>query len=124
MAGLRFRFAPPTPGHGGGDNNALTIYPDHPVGAAQDNPVISTDPPYYDNVPYADISDFFYVWLRKSNQRIFPEIFSTISVPKSSELVADRVRHGDANTADAFFLKGMTESLRNFIKISDPSAPT
>ncbi|WP_153467946.1 DUF1156 domain-containing protein [Komagataeibacter medellinensis] len=90
----------------------------------EDKPVISTDPPYYDNVPYADISDFFYVWLRKSNQRIFPQIFATISVPKSSELVADRVRHGDAKTADAFFLRGMTESLKNFITISDPSAPT
>jgi putative DNA methylase len=88
-----------------------------------DKPVISTDPPYYDNVPYADISDFFYIWLKKSNQSIFPEIFSTISVPKNNELVADRVRHGDASSADAFFLDGMTRTLSNFIQIADEETP-
>src|SRR5690606_8306131 len=50
--------------------------------------VISTDPPYYDNVPYADISDFFYVWLRRSLRRVYPDLFASIAVPKAEELVA------------------------------------
>lgn len=71
------------------------------------NSVISTDPPYYDNVPYADISDFFYHWMRQSLSPIFSREFSTIAVPKAQELVADRVRHGNAETAELFFLNGM-----------------
>jgi putative DNA methylase len=88
------------------------------------DPVISTDPPYYDNVPYADISDFFYIWLKRSNQSIFPDIFSTISVPKGTELVADRVRHGNALAADDFFLEGMTKALSRFLEISNKDTPT
>jgi len=50
--------------------------------------VISTDPPYYDNVPYADLSDFFYVWMRRPLRSVFPEVFATLAVPKAEELVA------------------------------------
>ena len=57
------------------------------------NCVISTDPPYYDNVPYADLSDFFYVWLRQGLRKIYPELFETMLVPKDEELVADTHRH-------------------------------
>ena len=74
------------------------------------NTVICTDPPYYDNIPYADISDFFYVWLRKNLKEVEPELFSTLSVPKMSELVADRVRHGSPEAAEMFFLNGMKET--------------
>ncbi len=80
------------------------------------NAVISTDPPYYDNVPYADISDFFYHWMRQSLSPIFDREFATIAVPKSQELVADRVRHGNAEIAENFFLTGMKtvfSSLKN-----------
>ncbi|MEB3219821.1 MAG: DUF1156 domain-containing protein [Nostocales cyanobacterium 94392] len=56
--------------------------------------VVSTDPPYYDAVPYADLSDFFYVWLRRSIGHIFPDIFKTLLVPKNQELVADYYRLG------------------------------
>ena len=56
--------------------------------------VVSTDPPYYDNVPYADISDFFYVWMRKNLSRVWPHEFSTITTPKAEELVADNYRIG------------------------------
>ena len=75
--------------------------------------VISTDPPYYDNVPYADLSDFFYVWLRRSLRKYHPEIFETVLVPKAEELVADHKRHEGKEKADQFFLEGMTQVMRN-----------
>ena len=58
-----------------------------PVGIS-DNKVVSTDPPYYDNIGYADLSDFFYVWLRQSLRQVFPDLFATLSTPKAEELVA------------------------------------
>ena len=75
--------------------------------------VISTDPPYYDNVPYADLSDFFYVWLRKGLVSTYPDLFSTMLVPKQEELVADYKRHGGKDEADSFFLDGMTTVMRH-----------
>ena len=74
--------------------------------------VISTDPPYYDNIGYADLSDFFYVWLRRSLGPVFSDLFSTLAVPKTEELVAAPYRHGSKENAEAFFLKGMTEAMR------------
>jgi putative DNA methylase len=73
--------------------------------------VVSTDPPYYDNIGYADLSDFFYVWLRRCLQSIYPELFSTILVPKAEELVAVPYRHGSRQKADHFFLAGMSRAL-------------
>ena len=55
--------------------------------------VVSTDPPYYDNIGYADLSDFFYVWLRRSLRAIFPDLFATIAVPKAAKVVGKRRRH-------------------------------
>ena len=52
------------------------------------NKIISTDPPYYDNIGYADLSDFFYIWLRRSLKQVFPDLFATLTVPKADELVA------------------------------------
>ena len=66
------------------------------------NKIISSDPPYYDAVPYADLSDFFYVWLRCSVGSIYPEIFNTLLVPKAQELVADNFRHGSKTKAKKF----------------------
>ena len=66
--------------------------------------VISTDPPYYDNIGYADLSDFFYVWLRRALKPVFPEIFATLAVPKAEELVATPYRHGGKEAAEAFSL--------------------
>ncbi len=60
---------------------------------------VVTDPPYYDNVPYADVSDFFYVWLKRTVGRLYPEHFATEGTPKKSEVVADAVRHGDDKKA-------------------------
>lgn len=59
-----------------------------------DDKVISTDPPYYDNIGYADLSDFFYVWLKKALGDIYPNLFATIATPKSDELIAVPYRHG------------------------------
>lgn len=72
---------------------------------------ISTDPPYYDNIEYSDLSDFFYVWLKRNCGRIFPDIFGFLSTPKREELVATRYRHGGQEQADQFFLDGMTKAI-------------
>ena len=77
------------------------------------NKVISTDPPYYDNIGYADLSDFFYVWMRRSLRNIYPSLFSTMAVPKAEELVATPYRHGSKTAAETFFLTGMTEAMNN-----------
>ena len=87
------------------------------------NKIISTDPPYYDNIGYADLSDFFYVWLRRSLRNTYPELFSTISVPKAEELVATPYRHGSKEGAENFFLNGMTQALKNLAVNSHPAVP-
>lgn len=77
------------------------------------NKVISTDPPYYDNIPYADLSDFFYAWMQRSLSNVYPAIFNTLAVPKNDELVAFAYRHADgAAGAEAFFLNGMTKAMK------------
>ena len=63
--------------------------------------VVSTDPPYYDNIGYADLSDFFYVWLRRSLKPVFPDLFATLAVPKAEELVATPYRHGSKEKAES-----------------------
>lgn len=75
--------------------------------------VVSTDPPYYDNIGYADLSDFFYVWLRRSLRSIYPGLYATLAVPKVEELVATPARHGGKEKAEAFFLAGMTHAMHN-----------
>ena len=85
--------------------------------------VVSTDPPYYDNVPYADLSDFFYVWLRRSLRPIFPDLFATLAVPKAEELVATPERHGTREKAETFFLDGMTEAMRRLAEQAHPAFP-
>lgn len=76
------------------------------------NKVVSTDPPYYDNICYADLSDFFYAWLRRSLRPVYPELFATIAVPKAEELVATPYRHGGKQNAESFFLNGMTNAMQ------------
>ncbi|ABL64690.1 DUF1156 domain-containing protein [Chlorobium phaeobacteroides] len=85
--------------------------------------IISTDPPYYDNIAYADLSDFFYVWLRKSLRLFLPGLFSTITVPKVEELVAAPYRHGTKQKAETFFLTGMTEAIHNLAEQAHPEGP-
>ena len=85
--------------------------------------IVSTDPPYYDNIGYADLSDFFYVWLRRSLRSVFPDLFATLAVPKAEELVATPYRHGGKDTAEAFFLGGMTRALHGLAKHTHPGFP-
>ncbi len=85
--------------------------------------VVSTDPPYYDNIGYADLSDFFYVLLRRSLRATFPDLFATVAVPKAEELVATPYRHGSRETAEEFFLKGMTQAMERLVERSHPAAP-
>jgi len=85
--------------------------------------VISTDPPYYDNIGYADLSDYFYIWLRRVLKPIFPGIFSTVTVPKSEELVATPYRHETREKADAFFLDGMTRAISTLAELSHSAFP-
>lgn len=100
---------------------SLSCCADGPVasveqGAAQsvdlDAAVISTDPPYYDNIGYSDLSDFFYVWLRRSLRLIHPNLLSTVLVPKSEELVANPYRHSGKIGAHKFFESGFQEVFR------------
>lgn len=85
--------------------------------------VVSTDPPYYDNIGYADLSDFFYVWLRKSLRPIFPALYATLAVPKAEELVATPYRHGGKTEAEAFFLNGMTHAMHSLAEQAHPAFP-
>ncbi|MDF1735175.1 MAG: DUF1156 domain-containing protein [Minwuia sp.] len=66
--------------------------------------VVSTDPPYYDNIGYAELSDYFYVWLRRHARSVYPDLTSTLSVPKAEELVATPYRHGGKKSAESLFL--------------------
>jgi len=85
--------------------------------------VVSTDPPYYDNIGYADLSDFFYVWLRRSLKTVFPELFATLAVPKAEELVATPYRHGGREKAELFFLDGMTQAMHRLAEQAHPAFP-
>jgi putative DNA methylase len=85
--------------------------------------VVSTDPPYYDNIGYADLSDFFYVWLRQSLRTVFPDLFTTLAVPKVEELVATPYRHGGKEKAEKFFLDGMTEAMHRLAEQAHPAFP-
>ena len=85
--------------------------------------VVSTDPPYYDNIGYADLSDFFYVWLRRALRPIYPALFSTMAVPKAEELVATPYRHGSVEKAERFFLEGMTSAMHCLAEQAHPCFP-
>jgi putative DNA methylase len=87
------------------------------------NKIISTDPPYYDNIGYADLSDFFYVWLRRTLRPIFPDLYATLSPPKAEELVATPYRHGSKQAAERFFMDGMTRALHNLVGQAHPAFP-
>jgi putative DNA methylase len=82
--------------------------------------VISTDPPYYDNIGYSDLSDFFYVWLRRSLRSIHPDLLSTMLVPKADELVANPYRHDGKDGAKSFFEDGFR---RMFARARETALP-
>jgi putative DNA methylase len=86
--------------------------------------MFSTDPPYYDNVPYADLSDFFYVWLRRCLQPVYPQLLGTMLVPKAEELIAEPFRHGGREEARLFFERGMGRVFERMRDASDSRFPT
>ena len=85
--------------------------------------IISADPPYYDNIGYADLSDFFYVWMRHNLKKVFPNLFTTLAVPKAEELVAESYRHGSNQKAEEFYLKGMMNAMHLLSTQSHPAFP-
>ena len=101
-AGALDRLRPDAPG--------FAVQTDAVSASGIEGALISTDPPYYDNVPYADLSDFFYVWLRRTLGNVYPALFSTVLVPKSQELVADVFRHGGRDSARDFFERGLGQT--------------
>ena len=108
----------PTQGYGGGGGQA-----DAQTQTVSMARVVSTDPPYYDNIGYADLSDFFHVWLRRSLRTIFPDLFATLAVPKAEELVATPYRHGGKDKAEVFFLNGMTLAVQRLSEQAHPGFP-
>lgn len=86
--------------------------------------VISSDPPYYDNVGYADLADFFYPWLRRSLREVFPEVFGFIATPKAEELVATASRHDSKSDAEAYFLQGMQKAMSRMHLLQIDEHPT
>ncbi|MBI5313195.1 MAG: DUF1156 domain-containing protein [Methylocystis sp.] len=91
-------------------------YPVRPI-------VISTDPPYYDNIGYADLSDYFYIWHRRTLTKVWPELYRRLTTPKEVELVATPYRHGGKDAAEAFFMQGMREALTAIRKAATDGEP-
>jgi putative DNA methylase len=85
--------------------------------------VISTDPPYYDNISYSDLSDYFYVWLRRTLRPVYSELLSTVLVPKAEELVANPYRHGGVNNAKGFFEDGFRDVFSRARETASPDFP-
>ena len=116
-----------------GTSKTFAFLPARPVGQAsqQDastqnlsaDKVVSTDPPYYDNIGYADLSDFFYSWLRRSLKSVYPDLFATLAVPKAEELVACSYRHGSKDNAAVYFLNGMTKAMHRLAEQAHPAFP-
>jgi putative DNA methylase len=86
--------------------------------------MVSTDPPYYDNVPYSDLSDFFYVWLRRTLGDVHPSLFGTLLAPKDAELVADPNRfNGSKDVAEEHFEAGLGSAFKQMRHLADPAVP-
>lgn len=103
--------------------NGHAIQNDAQTQNVSNNKIVSTDPPYYDNICYADLSDFFYVWLRKNLKSIYPSLFATMATPKSEELIANQYRHDSKESAEIFFLNGMTDAMHNLAQQIHPAFP-
>ena len=88
-----------------------------------DEALISTDPPYYDNIGYADLSDFFFCWMKPLIRPVYPDLFDVLATPKSEELVATPYRHGGKKAAESFFLDGMSKAIANMARQSSPDYP-
>lgn len=86
--------------------------------------LIATDPPYFDAIDYADLSDYFYMWHRRALRFVHPDLYTTVATPKASELISSPGRHGnDKDAARAYFIDGFTETFRNLARSSVPDLP-
>lgn len=103
--------------------NGFSFHADAQTQCVSRNKVISSDPPYYDNIGYADLSDYFYVWMRKSLRPIFSGLYATMAVPKAEELVATPYRHGGKEGAEVFFLDGMQKAIHQLAEQAHPAFP-
>lgn len=93
-------------------------------GVGQGPALVVTDPPYYNNIPYGDLSDFFYVWLRHCLSELYPDLFSTLLVPKAQELIADITRNGGSRALAAqFFETGLRRSFSSVLSVHDDRFP-
>lgn len=88
------------------------------------NLLISTDPPYYDNIGYSDLSDFFYVWQRRTLHNVLPSLFGTMLVPKAEELVANPYRHDGKDGAKKFFEDGFEQVFSHAREAAVPGFPS
>ena len=106
-------------------NEGSIIQQDAQSLSMREGAVVSTDPPYYDNISYADLSDYFYCWLRPSLKEVFPELFSVITTPKSDELVATPYRDNRGKSvAEEFFLSGMKSAISRMVSESSSLYPS
>jgi putative DNA methylase len=103
--------------------DSLVMQADASIQTLSKYKAISTDPPYYDNIGYADLSDFFYVWLRRTLKDVFSGVCGTIAVPKEEELIAAPYRHGGRESAEKFFLDGMTGAMNRLASQAHPEFP-
>lgn len=85
--------------------------------------MVCTDPPYYDNIPYADLSDFFYVWLRRCLKGFYPDLTSRLLAPKQEELIAEPARQGNWDSAAEFFEQGLREAFAAALDVQDDDYP-
>jgi putative DNA methylase len=107
----------------GSGNPGSVVQSDAQSAIIPEGAVLSTDPPYYDNVGYSDLSDFFLTWLRRNLREQYPELFSTLSAPKTEELIAAPYRHGGREKAEEFFLSGMRKAISNVASQISPGYP-
>ena len=108
---------------GEGSNSVSIVQADAQEKRYEKECVISTDPPYYDNIGYADLSDFFFCWMKPLIRPVYPELFGVLATPKSEELVATPYRHGGKEAAESFFLDGMSKTIANMARQSSPDYP-
>jgi putative DNA methylase len=87
------------------------------------NALIITDPPYFAAIGYANLSDYFYTWIRRALLGVYPELFSTIATPKDGELIAEPARHASADDAKTYFIDGFTETFSALSRASRPDLP-
>ncbi len=108
----------------GEGNIGIALQEDAASSQSKHGAIVSTDPPYYDNVPYADLSDFFYIWLRSALTKIYPDLLRTVLVPKAPELIAEPFRHGGKKESESFFESGMTQAVDRIANATPSIYPT